>query len=297
MPKIDDRPNSLRPYLFHGLDLSWRDGDKNATAQCPWCGREGKFSAKIETGIWRCWNAACSEQGNARVFLRTLWKASDEVTTDYGELAQDRSLQQPDTLMHWGVVRSTITNDWLVPGYSIGGKLNQLYRYVERSQHQGRLLPTPTLGHQLHGVNLYDKNKSVVYLCEGPWDAMVLWETLRSVKETGEGEFASTANLAVSLLSNANVLAVPGCMVFFPAWTPLFAGKRVNLMYDNDHPRKHPKTGKMLAPAGLGGARRTAAILMAAKNAPREINFIEWGKGGYSPDLANGYDVRDCLRE
>ena len=60
------RPNHLRPYVFHGLDLRHRDGDRNASGDCPWCGREGKFSVEVETGLWRCW--VCAE-GSSRVSL------------------------------------------------------------------------------------------------------------------------------------------------------------------------------------------------------------------------------------
>ncbi len=104
-------------------------------------------------------------------------------------------------------------------------------------------------------------------------------------------------------MKDANVLAIPGCNTFFPEWVSLFRGKTVNLMFDNDHPVKHSKNGKLVAPAGLSGVCRIAGILADA--GITEINYLKWGSGtftrkkqvleGFSRDLPHGYDVRDSL--
>ncbi len=295
MPKI--HPEKLRPYLFHGVSLHWKEGDREAVGECPFCGRP-KFCVNVKTGKWGCWTCGGDTEkggGNALTFIRQLWKASDDATTKYDTLADNRKLLQADTLIHWGVARSIVTDNWLVPGYSAKGKLTQLYQYI-RFQDRMKLLLTPTLGHRLHGVNLYDVKKSTVYLCEGPWDAMALWEVLGQCKETPQG-LAPTANRDKSYLADANVLAAPGCLVFFDDWLPLFADKFCVLMYDNDHPRKHPKTGKEIAPAGLVGMQRVAASLSKAKKPPTTIAYHRWGDGGFTPDLPHGYDVRDCLTQ
>ena len=301
MPRLlKDQPESLRPYLFHGVDLTWSEGDKDAAAEGPMCGDDrGKFGVKIANSKYQCF--ACGEKGNSTTFLQWLWDASDKTTAKYGLMAKSRGLANPDTLLHWGVVRSVFGGGWMVPGFTHKGNLQQLYKC---SQVQGkmRLLPTPTMGHQLHGVNfptLYDPDKPMVFLCEGPWDAMVLWETLGLAKETTGEDYVSglvlTASEKSSLRANDNVLAVPGCNVFSETWLPLFAGKVVCLMYDSDHPRVHPKTGKQITPAGLTGTKRVAKILSSAKHPPTEINYLKWGVDGYDPDLISGYDVRDCL--
>lgn len=275
MPRVI--PENLRPYIFHGIDLQWKPGDTHAKSECPFCAKERKFNVCLETGQWNCW--VCDESGNAVVFLRKLWKASDLATVDYTELSEDRKLLYPETLMHWGVARSILTRNWMVPGYNAKRLLCQLYQYIKTSEGT-RLLPTPTLPHQLHGANLYSKKKDETYLCEGPWDGMILWETLGHCKWTDNDKLVTTANPNASLLANASVLAVPGCMVFRKVWCPLFAGKIVNLMYDSDHPRKHPKTGKMVQPAGYAGAKRVARILSTAKKPPAEINYLKWEELG-----------------
>ena len=307
MPKVRKQaPETLQPYIFHGIDLSWRSGDKEAKGNCPFCSHEESFNIDIRTGVCKCWHAGCNVTGNACSFLRKFWDACDKATTDYEELQLDRKLEYPDTLMQWGVVRSLTTRNWLVPGFNAQGKLQQLYQrkqVLSKGVWHWHTIPTPKIayakankeGHRLHGVNLYDSGHSTVYLCEGPWDGMALWEALRQAKQSENG-LASTANVDRSLLGDASVLAVPGCNVFLQSWLPLFAGKVVNLMYDNDHPHKHPKTGKTTAPAGLSAMRRVAAILASSKKPPAQVNYLCWGeKDGYSSDLPSGYDVRDAL--
>ena len=73
MPRLlKDQPESLRPYLFHGVDLTWSDNDKDATAECPMCGDDrGKFGVKLATGVYNCFH--CGAQGNGVKFLRRLW--------------------------------------------------------------------------------------------------------------------------------------------------------------------------------------------------------------------------------
>lgn len=290
LPSKDKTPDNLGPYLFHGVDLTWRDGDKNAVGDCPFCGKEGKFGVEIETSKYQCWGG-CT--GNAQSFVRNLWELFDTGTKDYNPLAVNRKLLYPETLLHWQVVFSHLVNEWLVPGYGLEGKMDQLYRYTTLAKGK-RLLPTPTLGHKMFGVNLYDKDKPKVYLCEGPWDAMALWEILKNAKQTTEG-LQQTASYEMSLLAESSVLAVPGCNVFFESWSQWFAGKDVFICFDNDHPKKHPKTEKIIEPVGLCGTKRVTGILSASATPPKSISYLQWGKDGVDLELLSGTDVRDVL--
>ena len=299
MPTVKSKPpEALRPYLFHGLDLSWTDGDREAVGDCPFCGREEKFSVDTQEGLWIC--RVCGEGnknggGNAQVFLRVLHEFSVNATSDYSALANSRGMLCPDVLVHWEVCRSITTGRWMIPGYGPDGKMNQLYQYMTAGPDRVmKLLPTPTLGHQLHGVNLYRKDRSVVYLCEGPWDAMTLWEVLGKARPGEEG-LGTTATQSKSLLNDANVLAVPGCSTFFPSWLPLFSGKTVCLMYDSDHPREHPKTGKPILPAGFKAVKRISSLLSSSRNPPDQIRYLRWGPEGYDPERPSGTDIRDYL--
>lgn len=304
MPKVQEKvPEHLRPYIFHGVDLTYSDRSSQATAECPFCGREGKFSANVQTGVWRC--LVCNEGeekgkttkgGNAYTFIRKLFDLSYAKTPveAYETLAKDRRLLEAATLVMWNVSKSSLTGEWMVPGYGPDGRLNQLYKYV-RVGEKMCLLPTPTLHHQIHGMNLYDPVKPDIMVCEGPWDGMAAWEVMSQAKRGDDGRLSVTASEGSSSLTAAcNIIAVPGCEVFNEAWLPLLTGKRVRLMYDSDHPREHG--GRTIPPAGWGGVQRIASILHSANGqAPVSVEYLRWGEGGYDPSLPSGYDVRDHL--
>jgi len=279
-------PPSLKVFAFWGLDLT-HDGIQ-AKCDCPMCGKENKFSIEVETTKCRCW--ACGWTGNDRSFIRWLWEASDEATTDYESLALDRKLLYPETLLHWGAVESVTNGEWALPGYGTDGEIKTLYKYTYTNNRKV-LLPSPTLGLYLFGVHLYNKKKPRVYLCEGPWDAMALWEVLSFCKFDAEGKLRHTSSKENCLLADSNVLAVPGCLVYSEKWNSLFSGKEVILLYDNDHPKPDGRGGTV-EPPGYQGMRRTAKLL---GNAPKSIKFLKWGEEGHDENLPSGYDLRDAL--
>lgn len=289
----EDAPEALRPYTFHGVEFSKLSRDE-AVGECPWCRKEDKFSVNVSTGKWRCFSCNVGTEskksyrgGNAYTFLNMLWEAGsiDEAASKL--LAEDRKLKYRSTLPRWGVIQNPLTKGWLVPGYGADGKLTQLYRYLRAKDKEGRwcwkLLPTPGLDetaerHGMFGVHLFDAKVSTVYVTEGPWDGMALDETLRKAGEV------------------ANVVAVPGCGVFAPAWMPLFAGREVVFLFDNDHPRKHPDNGRVMPPAGHEGTRRAVGMLAEADDPPQSVKFLDWGDGAdHDPKLSDGHDVRDFL--
>ncbi len=300
--KNNDAPDTLRPYLFHGMDLSWKGTDKDAVGDCPWCGRSGKFSVKIATGVWQCF--VCQEGsgkggGNATTFVRSLHKKAlaETTTPQYEAFRVQRNLLFAETLKVWEVCRSPFTGEWMVPGYGVDGNLCNLYKYVpiknSKGEVENRLLLTPTLGHQLHGMNLYNSSTDIVDICEGPWDGMALWEAWDTHQISEEGTIEVHTN-GTRLSTLRNVIAVPGTKTFFHSWVEKMSGKIVNLWYDNDHPRV--ENGRSIEPAGIEGMRKVASLLYQAKEQPQEVNYLRWGDAGYNLDLPSGYDVKDCLR-
>lgn len=304
MPKVDDTPRWVKPYRFFGLDPNWSEGAENAYADCPWCNREGKFGIYLVDGRWRC--VVCEEGGakgggNLVEFMKRLWSQSLEETPDsfWETLAAERGLLDQDTLRQWGVALSYLDNLPLVPAYSAGtGDVNQVYRYVRLGTNgttKRKLLAAPDTNHGIFGLNLYDPNKEYLYICEGVWDAMVLWEILRIAKLDGGGMLKETSNPIYSLLANANVLASPSANVFNEAWLPLFEDKKVVICGDSDHPRKHPRTGNMETPVGLKSAIKLTRMLAKAERPPKELRVLYWGPKGYDENQPHGYDLRDLL--
>ena len=279
MPKKDDRPEALKPYLFHGLDLQWSNRDQ-ATSDCPFCGGEAKFHVGIKNGLWKCFTCDAGGEkggGNSTVFLRELWAMSSDATTDLEELSSDRLVEET-TLIQWKTVRNPLNDRWMVPGYNPDGSLLQLYKYT-KVKGKKRLLATPTKNHPhcLFGYPVYRADCDEVYLCEGPWDAMALWEQLQ-IKG-----------------SDSCVLGTPGANVFKDSWSQLFTGKSVNILFDNDHPKTNRKTGQTTDPAGYAGARRVSSILTSSNHPPVSINYLQWGEGGFDRNIPDGTDVRDFL--
>ena len=310
MKDRNETPDNLRPYIFHGVDLQWRENDTDAVAECPFCGKENKFNVRIKEGVYHCFS--CQSKGNVYTFLARLLKLSiqETQTQDYVAFAKQRSLHV-DTPIHWQVAKSYTTGQWLIPGYNAKGVLTQLYCYSKTDKGM-RLLPTPTknLGgenektHRGHGLHYCDfnKRKPQMFICEGPWDAMALWEVLGRTEWTGEA-FQETASPERSLLSESNVIAVPGCSVFSKNWIDLFAKKDVSILFDNDHPRQHPKTGKKIEPAGWQGTQRLASLL---QHKAESVTHLSWSvvppqiEGeeaieGHNPHLPSGFDLRDAL--
>lgn len=312
-------PKPLQPFAFLGLDLNWRAGDDHASAECPFCGDDrGKFRINVTNGLWDC--KPCQEEGNLTRFQQGIWELGEKATTqkEYEALAGDRQLLRWDSLKAWGVVRSVLTGEWLVPGWTFDGALNQLYRYarlLEKGKWVMRLLPCPVLdgpAHRLHGLaggKFWDVKKSETWVAEGPWDGIALWETLRYAKrESGEGSNGDgtgstvvlTGVAAQALANQVNVVAVPGAGVFPEVWAEPMAGKRVSLFYDNDHPREHPPGSGRTIQAGFDGMRRAAGVLTAADEPPEALAYLCWGIDEETPHnlvLKSGHDVRDVLAE
>jgi ribosomal protein L37AE/L43A len=290
-------PEKLRPYIAHGVQLSKITTSNEAVGDCPFCD-EDKFSVNTLTGQWRCWRCSAGTKkggGNVYTFLRMYHELCFEATDvkECMKLANNRLLLDAQSLLEWGIAKSVNTGDWLVPGYNPQGHLTTLYRNMKQNDGSYRLIPTPTLGHHIHGMNLWDADKPIVYVCEGPWDGLALWEVMVNGKNQ-EGHIVPTASREHSLYAQANVIAVPGADVFFESWAALFKGKIVNLMYDNDHPRKL-KNGGTTPGAGWRGMERVCGILSSSRHAPQEINCLTWGPEGFDLKLKSGFDVRDMI--
>lgn len=306
MPPVKTTPKNLRPYIFHGVDLSWSEGDENAVGTCPFCLKERKFSVRIDSGIARCFVCAVgnSKGGiNPLSFLRELWRLSFEQTkpSEYDPLARDRRLLHADTLISWELARSITGGEWLVPGYSADGKIHQVYRYVrtvdpKKGKVSHRWMATPGVHEEgkaqgVHGVHLFDKAKSKVYVHESVGNAMAMWEVMRQCRADDEGRLRFSGEHA-SLVSDANVIAAPGAGYFSESWLPLLAGRDVVLCYDSDKP-KGPKGSR----AGYDGMRRLSELASCAAEPPASIRYVRWGGDGFDPSLKDGYDVRDLLAD
>jgi hypothetical protein len=315
MPKAIERdtlPAGLKPFRFHGLDLSYKDGDKNATCLCPFCGKEGKFTILAETSQWRCFScnegfekkdnnghAKSIKGGNATEFLRLLWKYCDAEPCDYTELVKDRTLLSPVMLVRWEVVKSFLTGEWLMPAYNIKGELIQLYRYVncknpKTGEWKRKLIPTPEVGgHGLFGMSGFDSKRPIIDVFES-WNGVVYEEVISQIGMNAETEkWEEVGKFKDSLGAERNVIGLPGCATFDSKWMPLFKDRVVNFWFDNDHPQVNERNGQSTTGAGwLYSCRNSSTLLKVAKS----VQVLKWGEQGFDPELTSGYDVRDALK-
>jgi hypothetical protein len=287
MPPVNDEPEGIRLFRWHGMDLTERGSQ--AVGDCPLCGQRGRFYVNVENGKWDC--KKCGDSGNPMEFIRRLYEKSREGKCDLHALGIHRDLA-PDTLWEWGCCQSVITGDWLVPGYSVEGEVSQLYAY-RLINGKMRLLVSPGLGQKIFAApGALAMKEGTLYICEGVWDGMALCEVLGMARLAGKSagenkgiKLVATGKVEESLRTSATVIAVPSAAVFFDAWAPAAAGREVILLYHSDYP----------ITAGLNGMKRAAGILGLAKSRPSRLLYLHWGDKGYDESKPSGYDVRDVL--
>lgn len=285
--KTDDTPKDLKPYLFHGLELEVR-GD-NAVGACPFCLKEGKFAVKLANGVAKCWSCGIgSDKGgmNALTFLRLLWDKSDAATNDYTEVVKSRGFLDAETPMRWGCAKSIVSAEWLLPGRATDGRLTTLYAW-RNSGGKRTLWVTQTFNHGLFLPPDFKGDKERLWLQEGPWNAMALWEVFKQAKRD-EGALQQTGAEGSSLLADMDIVGLPGANVFKDEWVELARDKDVILCMDSDHPNKQGGVG-----AGPAGAKRIAERIAAVA---KSLRWVRWGPDGYDPAKPSGFDPRDLLK-
>jgi hypothetical protein len=186
-------PNGVRAFLFHGADLRPGSGDQYH-GECPFCGR-AKFFVNKENTKWDC--KGCPDSvghGNDRVFLKEVYDKAFRAGPWADELAAERGVSR-HALAAWGVRKSSVTGDVLIPAYTHEGKLATLFKYARpRGGEKKVALATPGFEVGLFGpeaVKGLEKAKAV-YLCEGAWDGMCLEDALRGAKAAGPSTLVPT---------------------------------------------------------------------------------------------------------
>jgi len=282
-------PEQIKPYVFHGMKVECNGNE--AVGDCPFCGGEGKFNINIETSKFRCWAGSCGESGNSATFLRkyAIFSQVSTLDADYREFAKRSNFAGIEGLKAFGVAKSPMNDKWIVPGYNAQLEISGIHKWTKIQDKKGKwiekLLPTPGLGHHLFNGASFNPALPVIDLCEGWRDGIAWYETLASSEH-------ETFNL-----SHRNVLSVPGTNSFKAAWAPLFAGKIVNILFDNDYPKVNKLTKETLEPAGVAGVKYVTSMLRACPTPPFEINFLAWGDSdqGHTETLPDGHDLRDFL--
>lgn len=254
MAKDKTYPPAIRTFNFHDCFMqppSVNGG--NWTGDCPFCGKEKHFFVESEEGMWDC--KVCGERGNVISFLTRIIKKFDGFATDkeWNTLSAHRQIPVK-YLKRRGLVWTG--ERWLIPCHSEKGTVRDIRCYDYK-----QVISTAGCESQLFGIDVLAKAPagSVVWHCEGEWDAMALdWL------------------LASNAIINNIVVAVPGASVFKKEWDTFYQGKKVISLYDNDK-------------AGDEGSEKFHARI---KPLARSIHFVAWPL-----TLKTGYDTRDFIKE
>lgn len=291
----------LYAFSAHGVHLKDSGSSTGqAWGDCPFCGKAKKLAYGYEKEQWRC--VVCEEKGNVYSFLKRVWEESLAATGegDYERLAGDRGLLGPEALREWGLCKSFLTGEWLAPGFNHEGVLNNLYRYASPGKgEKKRMMGTPGLAQGMFGLCALTGGEAEVHYCEGVWDGVAYWETLRGCKEGSSG-VTPTSSAKSCLLGRVGVVAVPGASGFGEKWGAAAQGKRMVLLYHNDHPGVNERTGQPIEAVGWAGMRRAAQAAARCPEKPESIHVLRWSGGNdpveYDPELPSGFDLRDALR-
>jgi uncharacterized protein YbdZ (MbtH family) len=252
--KIQQADN-LNGFRAHGVTFE-REAGTQAVGNCPFCQKDGHFYANKETKLWDC--KRCGERGNFEDFLRRMAEEY-EGGIDAGRLerlAKDRGLPA-DAFRGLGI--GWDGSKYTLPIWGATGRVSDIRFY----RPGGKLLSTHTATSGLFNVRdlvLADRRSERVFICEGEWDA-IAWRWL--VGSLGHGGI---------------VVGVPGASAFKQAWAPLFTGRQVVALYDND-------------PAGIAGA---GLVRQRLTGSVEGIKYLHWP---LEEKLPTGWDIRDHVKK
>ena len=231
----------LRGFTKHGVRFNPELAGNQGVADCPFCGKEGKFYANSENRLWDC--KRCGRKGNFGAFLQETFVCryatgiSDKVFrkwADYRRLPIESFSRISQYL-------GSDENRLVFPIYDHNRKIIDL-RIAEQNK---KVFSTPTVKTGLFGLFqlLLNSDKSdPVYICEGEWDAIAMNWLLWKAGRKGA------------------VVGTPGANVFKTEWLPAFSGRKVVVLYDNDQ-------------AGIYGEIRVAEMLTGTATS---IQHLHW---------------------
>lgn len=262
---MSEHIDKLRPFRCHGVNLGYSSGD-NVQGDCPFCGKEDHFYVNQKTGTWDC--KYCQETGNVYTFLGKIAEQMHKEThaKDWEKLCRNRScsknvndgkmVKPPIPVDAFRRARMGWTGDeWLIPVYSDKGTVRDIRRWKEG----GKVQSTAGCNLQLWGLRELASAQpgSIVWLCEGEWDAIILRWLLDLA---GRGQEIVTS--------------APGAGTFKREWAQWYKGMRVRVAFDNDE-------------SGDKGSMKAGDMLMGLA---ASVQYVSWPE-----TLPTGWDIRDFV--
>lgn len=230
---MKSKVKSLKGFEQHGV-VFFKDEESQAEGSCPFCGKEKHFFVNPKSLLWDC--KVCGRSGNFPQFLA---KCSERYIQNLSGdsdaakfLAQNRNLRR-QTFRAWQVGWNPVEKFYSIP--MGGGAITDVHRLDSRT-----FRSRSTTGGKISLIfPQKTSNTSRVWVCEGEWDGMALWECLRGAE---------------------TVYAAPGAMSFPKSGFELCQDKKVWLLYDND----------------AAGTRGMAKVVKLLSGTATQVKCLRW---------------------
>jgi len=254
-------PN-LKVFKQYGFIPQGESGGTQVVGRCPFCGANKKFFVKPESKGWDC--KVCMRKGGYQMFLQQMVKHCQK--NFKGEvvlkLVKSRGLKE-NTFRSHGVGYNPLTKSYIIP---VWDKDKETLLNI-RIYKNGILANTQGTKATLFGLQDTSRNFKTIWLVEGEWDRMAMWEILKDTE----------------LDQDTITLAVPGAGVFRSDWQFYFMGKIVHVCYDNDYDKE--VKGIFRIGAGKIGSRKVKDNL---NGVAKILDFVNWPS-----HWEDGFDLRD----
>lgn len=243
---------TVKPYYQHGFNPV-EEVDEWVYGNCPLCGRQDHFYIAKKNTAFKC--HSCGKGGNLEKFFALLnEKCQTAFRGDIAIKLQKKRGLKIATLRKFGIGYNSINKILCLPVLKYNdNSIHDLRRYTG-----GRWQATK--GRKLSLLNWGEiaSCKDIIYLCEGEWDTLTMWEIL--------WKLGDQKNI---------VVGSPGAGTFKGEWSLFFKDKNVIVIYDNDK-------------AGQEGSLR---VFNSLKPVVESLQFIRW-----PDDSEEGFDLNDLYK-
>ncbi len=242
----------LKAFRQHGF-IDVEETGNQIRGHCPFCLKENHFYLNPSKGVWDC--KSCGAEGGFGKYLAAVNSFTQEHYTQKHKsiLSKDRGILK-STLDIFDLGFNPITSKYIIPVYDYQEEKTLNLKMFSTTE--GGILGTATCAHYLFNSWSVTDTHKTVWLCEGEWDCMAMYEILKKLNLT---------QIDVAVGS-------PGANIFKDDWLAYFKNKKVICVYDKDK-------------AGFQGQKKVFVKLTGYVD---ELKFIHWPKA-----KKKNYDLRD----
>lgn len=273
-PKKKEDP--LKPYMQMGFKPI-ESNDNEVVGNCIFC-NSTKFSINIEKKAYNCF--VCGSGGGYKKFIsECVDHFQENLQGEVAEkLVKNRNLSL-ETLHEHMIGYNPTTDEYIVPTMDKHNvDVLSIKRFGILDTGEKYFLNLSGSHHYLFNSHLLtDYDRSTVFLLEGEWDCMAMFEAIQQLSsKRGQKD-------------NYIAVSVPGATTFKDEWIELFKDRDVIVVFDNDKTKRAKNNKKSIMGAGVKGGLKVHKKLSPVV---KSIKYMHWPVG-----TKHKYDVRDCYIE